>query len=440
MKTIRRTFGLLCILFAAFALVFQPAGAQSGSPLAVVLTAQGPIMPPMYEYIKRGIQIAERENAELLIIELNTPGGNVGTMLEIIELMGNSRVPIVVFVAPRDAQAASAGALITMAGDIAAMAPRTTIGAASPVGGGGEDIESTMERKIKEDLKAKARTLLERRGEEAVLLGEAMIEEAAAVTANEALEIGFIDFIADDTEDLLQLLNGFSVDVRGETRILNTENIRIRPLAMSFIESLLLMLTNPNIAFLLLAIGVQAILIELSSPGGWFAGFLGAVLLTLAIYGLGVLPINWFGLIFMAIAFILFVLEFKTPTYGALTAAGAASFIIGALVLFNSPGTPEFQRVSVPLVVGTGAALGLASFAVIMVAIRAFRAPVRIGQESMVGQTGTVVLFQRGAGQVQVGSELWSAEKAADSKPIRKGDAVEVVEVRGLKLVVRKKK
>lgn len=440
MKTIRRTFGLLCILFAAFALVFQPAGAQSGSPLAVVLTAQGPIMPPMYEYIKRGIQIAERENAELLIIELNTPGGNVGTMLEIIELMGNSRVPIVVFVAPRDAQAASAGALITMAGDIAAMAPRTTIGAASPVGGGGEDIESTMERKIKEDLKAKARTLLERRGEEAVLLGEAMIEEAAAVTANEALEIGFIDFIADDTEDLLQLLNGFSVDVRGETRILNTENIRIRPLAMSFIESLLLMLTNPNIAFLLLAIGVQAILIELSSPGGWFAGFLGAVLLTLAIYGLGVLPINWFGLIFMAIAFILFVLEFKTPTYGTLTAAGAASFIIGALVLFNSPGTPEFQRVSVPLVVGTGAALGLASFAVIMVAIRAFRAPVRIGQESMVGQTGTVVLFQRGAGQVQVGSELWSAEKAADSKPIRKGDAVEVVEVRGLKLVVRKKK
>lgn len=440
MKTIRRTFGLLCILFAAFALVFQPAGAQSGSPLAIVLTAQGPIMPPMYEYIKRGIQIAERENAELLIIELNTPGGNVGTMLEIIELMGNSRVPIVVFVAPRDAQAASAGALITMAGDIAAMAPRTTIGAASPVGGGGEDIESTMERKIKEDLKAKARTLLERRGEEAVLLGEAMIEEAAAVTANEALEIGFIDFIADDTEDLLQLLNGFSVDVRGETRILNTENIRIRPLAMSFIESLLLMLTNPNIAFLLLAIGVQAILIELSSPGGWFAGFLGAVLLTLAIYGLGVLPINWFGLIFMAIAFILFVLEFKTPTYGALTAAGAASFIIGALVLFNSPGTPEFQRVSVPLVVGTGAALGLASFAVIMVAIRAFRAPVRIGQESMVGQTGTVVLFQRGAGQVQVGSELWSAEKAADSKPIRKGDAVEVVEVRGLKLVVRKKK
>jgi membrane-bound serine protease (ClpP class) len=298
MKNIRRTFGFLLIIFASFLLVFQPAGAQSGQPLAVVLTAQGPIMPPMYDYIKRGIETAERENAELLIIELNTPGGSVATMLEIIELMGNSRVPVVVYVSPRDAQAASAGALITMAGDVAAMAPRTVIGAASPVGGSGEDIESTMERKIKEDMKAKARTLLERRGEESVLLGEAMIEEAVAVTANEALEVGFIDFIAEDTEDLLQLLHGFSVDVRGETRILNTENIRVRPLAMSFIESLLLMLTNPNIAFLLLAIGVQAILIELSSPGGWFAGFLGAVLLTLAIYGLGVLPINWFGLIF----------------------------------------------------------------------------------------------------------------------------------------------
>jgi len=439
MKNIRRIFGLLLIIFASFVLLFQPAGAQSGQPLAVVLTAQGPIMPPMYDYIKRGIEIAERENAEMVVIELNTPGGSVATMLEIIELMGNSRVPVVVFVSPRDAQAASAGALITMAGDVAAMAPRTVIGAASPVGGGGEDIETTMERKIKEDMKAKARTLLERRGEESVLLGEAMIEEAVAVTANEALEIGFIDFIAEDTEDLLQLLHGFSVDVRGETRILNTENIRVRPLAMSFIESLLLMLTNPNIAFLLLAIGVQAILIELSSPGGWFAGFLGAVLLTLAIYGLGVLPINWFGLIFMVIAFVLFILEYNTPTYGALTAAGAASFIVGALVLFNSPGTPEFQRVSVPLVVSTGVLLGLASFAVIMLAIRAFRSPVRIGQESMLGQTGTAVLFQRGAGQVQVGSELWSAEKSADSKPIRKGDEIEVVEVRGLRLVVRKK-
>jgi membrane-bound serine protease (ClpP class) len=429
---------ILLLLLIAFA-ALQTASAQGSEPLAVVLTAEGPIMPPMYEYIKRGIATAERENAELLVIELNTPGGNVSTMLEIIELIGNSSVPVVVYVSPRDAQAASAGALITMAGDVSAMAPRTVIGAASPVGGSGEDIESTLERKIKEDMKAKVRTLVGHRGEEAVQLAEAMIEEAVAVTANEALETGLIDFIADDTEDLLQLLDGVIVNVRGETRTLNTGDVRIRPLEMSFIESLLLLLTDPNIAFLLLAIGVQAVLIELSSPGGWFAGFLGAVCLTLAIYGLGVLPINWFGLIFMAMAFILFILELKTATYGALTAAGAASFIVGALVLFNSPGTPQFQRVSVPLVVTMGIFLGLITFGIIMFAIRAQRSPVRVGMESMHGQAGTAIAFHRGAGQVQVGSEQWSAEKSPDSEPIRKGDLVEVVEVRGLRLIVRKK-
>lgn len=432
---ITRILFLTLIIFMAV----QPVFAQSGEPLAIVMTAEGPIMPPMYEYIKRGIETAERDNAEVLVIELNTPGGNVGTMLEIIELMGNSGVPIVIYVSPRDAQAASAGALITMAGDVAAMAPRTVIGAASPVSSSGEDIESTMERKIKEDLKAKARSLVEWRGAEVVTLAEAMVEDAVAVTANEALEIGLIDFVADDTEDLLQLLHGVQVEVIGETRTLNTEDIETRPLEMSFIEQFLLLLTNPNIAFLLLAIGVQAVLIELSSPGGWFAGFLGAVFLTLAIYGMGVLPINWFGLILMAIAFVLFIIEIKTPTHGALTTAGVGSFIVGALILFNSPGTPQFQRVSVPLVIGMGIFLGALSFLVIMFAIRAQRAPIRIGMESMLGKTGTAITFKDGAGQVQVGSEQWSAERSADSKPIRKGDFVEVVEVRGLRLVVRKK-
>jgi membrane-bound serine protease (ClpP class) len=432
---ITRILFLTLIVFMAV----QPVFGQSGEPLAIVMTAEGPIMPPMYEYIKRGIETAQRDNAEVLVIELNTPGGNVGTMLEIIELMGNSGVPVVIYVSPRDAQAASAGALITMAGDVAAMAPRTVIGAASPVSSSGEDIESTMERKIKEDLKAKARSLVEWRGAEVVALAEAMVEDAVAVTANEALEIGLIDFVADDTEDLLQLLHGVQVEVNGETRTLNTEDIETRPLEMSFIEQFLLLLTDPNIAFLLLAIGVQAVLIELSSPGGWFAGFLGAVFLTLAIYGMGVLPINWFGLILMAIAFVLFIIEIKTPTYGALTTAGVASFIVGALVLFNSPGTPQFQRVSVPLVIGMGIFLGALSFLVIMFAIRAQRAPIRIGMESMLGKTGTAITFKDGAGQVQVGSEQWSAERSADSKPIRKGDFVEVVEVRGLRLVVRKK-
>ncbi|MBM4428516.1 MAG: nodulation protein NfeD [Chloroflexi bacterium] len=413
--------------------------AQNDDPLAIVITAEGPIVPPMLEYIQRGIEAAEQQNAEVLVIELNTPGGSVLTTIEIIEAMGQSSVPVVVYVSPKNAQAASAGALITMAADISAMAPRTIIGAASPIDQSGANLESDARAKLVNDLKAVARGLVEQRGPEVVALAESMIEEAVAVTATEALEIGLIDFIADDTEDLLEYLDGLQVDVRGETRTLNTEDIDIRQVNMSLIESLLLILIDPNISFLLLAIGVQAIYIELSSPGGWFAGFLGAVCLTMATYGLGVLPINWFGLIFMAISFVLFFLEIKTPTYGALTAAGVASFIVGALVLFNSPGTPQFQRVSVPLVISMGIFLGLLSFGIIMFALRAQRTPVQIGVESMHGKTGTVITFKNDAGQVQVGSEQWSAEKSPGSEPIRKGDLIEVVEVRGLRLIVKKK-
>lgn len=433
MKLTRIIFLLLIVLTASHS-VF----AQSDEPLAIVMTAEGPITPPIYEYIKRGIKTAEQRNAEVVILQLNTPGGSVDTMLKIIQVIRASNVPVVVYVAPNDAIAGSAGALITMAGHVSAMAPKTAIGAASPISSAGEDIESTQETKVKEILKARARDLVEGRGEKATQLAEAMIEEAKAVTAKEALEANLIDFISDDTEDLLQALNGFTVQMDSGERALNTEDIRAQAVDISFIEELLLLLTNPNIAFLLLAIGVQAILIELSSPGGWFAGFTGAVCLTLAIYGMGVLTINWFGLIFLLMAFILFILELNTPTYGALTAAGAISFVIGALVLFNSPGTPQFQRVSVPLVIGMGIFLGLLSFVIIMFAIRAFRTPVRIGAESMLGKTGTALTFKRDAGQVQVGSELWSAEKSAESKPIRKGDFIEVIEVRGLSLVVKK--
>lgn len=436
-----KTKRILLVLLVGLAILQSVAvvSAQSGAPLAITMPVEGPIVQPMLDYINRGIRTAEQLDAEVLVIELNTPGGSLDTMLEIIKAIRASDVPVVVYVAPRNAIAGSAGAMITMAGHASAMAPETSIGASSPISGSGENLDPTAATKAKEITKAAIREFVAPRGEEALALAEAMIDEAKAVTANEALEVGLIDFMADDTEDLLQLLDGVQVDVRGETRTLNTEDIETRELDMSLIEFLLLILIDPNISFLLLAIGVQAIYIELSSPGGWFAGFLGAVCLTMAVYGLGVLPINWFGLIFMVIAFVLFVLEVKTPTYGALTVAGVASFIVGALVLFNSPGTPQFQRVSVPLVIGMGIFLGLVSFGVIMFAVRAQRSPVRIGMESMLGQSGTAITFQRGAGQVQVGSEQWSAEKSPDSKNIRKGDAVEVVEVRGLRLIVRKK-
>ena len=429
---------ILLLALTCFAL-FSSVQAQSDTPLAVVMTADGPIMPPMLEYFKRGIETAEQRNAEVLIIQLNTPGGSVETMLEMIQAMRASTVPVVVYVSPNDAIAGSAGALITMAGHASAMAPKTAIGAASPIDSSGADIESTLESKIKEILKARARSLVENRGAEATQLAEAMIDDAKAVTAKEALEAGLIDFISDDTEDLLQQLNGFTVQLDEGQRTLNTEDIQTQDLKISFIEQLLLLLTDPNIAFLLLAIGVQAILIEISSPGGWVAGFIGAVCLTLAIYGMGVLSINWFGLLFLMIAFVLFLLDIKAPTHGALTTAGVASFIIGALVLFNSPGTPQFQRVSVPLVIGMGLFLGLLSFGVLMIAMRAQHRPIAVGAEALIGKTGTVKMFSHETGQVQLESELWSAEKSTDSESIGKGDFVEVVEVRGLRLIVKKK-
>ncbi len=361
---IRRILLLLFIAFTAFQSVF----AQTREPVAVVLTADGPIMPPLRDYIRRGIETAEQRNAEVVVIQLNTPGGSIETMQEIVTEIRASNIPVVVYVAPKDAQAASAGALITMAGHASAMAPRTVIGAASPIESSGADIESTLETKIKEDLKAKARSLVLQRGNNAVKLAEAMIDDAKAVTAEEALETGLIDFISDDLEDLLQSLDGFTVQMEDGPRTLNTKNIQIQPLDISLIENLLLMLTNPNIVFSLLSLGALAILIELSSPGGWVSGFIGVVCVSIALYGIGLLSTNWFGIVFLVIAFVLFVLDIKAPTHGALTTAGVASFIVGALVLFISPGTAEFQRVSVPLVIGTGVFIGLLFFGIMMIA------------------------------------------------------------------------
>lgn len=417
---------------------FQFAAAQVDAPLAIVLTADGPIMPPMLEYISRGIERAERQSAEVLVIELNTPGGSVDTMLKVIAEIRASRVPVVVYVAPRNAIAGSAGAMITMAGHASAMAPETVIGASSPISSSGEDLTTTADSKAKEIIKASIRPLVQPRGKEALALAEAMIDEAKAATVGEALDAGLIDFAADDTEELLKHLDGISVEISGGEKILRTQNIRTESLEMSFIEQFLLLLTDPNIAFLLLAIGVQAVLIEISSPGGWVAGFIGAVCLTLAVYGMGVLPVNWFGILFLLIAFVLFILDIKAPTHGALTTAGVASFIVGALVLFNSPGTPQFQRVSVPLVVGVGVFLGMLFFGILMIALRAQRKPVQMGAESLIGRRGTARTNVDETGQVQMGSELWSAEAVEGSGRIGKGDHVEVVEVKGLRLRVKK--
>ena len=333
---------------------------SAAQPLILVMNANGTIEPAMQEYFERGIHTAEEQNAEALIIQLNTPGGDLQSMDNIIQDIRASTVPVVVYVAPNSAMAGSAGALITISADVAAMAPEAAIGASSPIDSSGQNLDSTLATKQKEIMKATIRPLVERRGADATRLAQDMIDNAKAVSASEALQAHLIDFTATDVNDVIRQLDGFSVTMpTNGTITLHTANAVVQPLDMNVIEQLLLILTNSNIVFILLSLGAYALLLELSHPGTWVSGFVGVVCLALAIYGMGLLSVNWFGLIFIASAFVLFILDIKAPTHGALTVVGIASFIFGALMLFNSPSVPQFQRVSVPLVVGVGIVIGL---------------------------------------------------------------------------------
>jgi membrane-bound serine protease (ClpP class) len=432
---------LLLVWLSCFALSLlagQVAYAQTSTPQIVVLNADGPVTPAMAQYLSRGIKIAERQGAVALILQLNTPGGGIDTMTAMEQMILASTVPVIVYVAPSGAMAASAGTIITLSGHAAAMTPQSMIGAASPVGSQGENLSSTEEAKVKNAMAATVRSLTERRGPAAVSLAQDTIINATAVSASEAKQAGLIDFIATDLNDLRSQLDGFTVTVNGQPVTLHTANATFETINISFIEEILLIVTDPNIVFLLITIGVQAIIIEISSPGGWVAGFIGVICLGLATYGLGILPVNYFGLLFIATSFVLFILDIKAPTHGALTAAGVGSLIIGALVLFNTPATPSFQHVSVPLVFGVSIVSGAIFFTIMMIAVRAQRTPVHTGIESMSGRLGVVRSDLSPKGSVQVGGELWSAELEGGRGKLTAGTRIEVVRMDGLRLIVRK--
>lgn len=429
MKTVKLLAPILLLILVSTAFAQQAGG-------AIILTAEGPVTPAMVSYIQRGLTTATDNDATVLIIKLNTPGGQIDLMDKIVNAILESPVPVVVYVAPRGAIAGSAGTVITLAGHANAMAPETAIGAASPVGPQGEDINQTLDAKIKSILKAQVRNLASERGEKAIALAEATIEEAKAATAEEAKAVGLTDFIAADLPDLLRQLDGFTVTVRGDKIKLRTTGIPVTELPTSLLEEILNILTNPNVVFLLLAIGAQAILIELSSPGGWAAGTIGVICLALAFYGLGVLPVNWFGIVFIILAFVLFVLDIQATAHGALTAAATASLIVGGLILFNSPGSLPYYRVSVPLVIGTSLVLAGMFFAILLVALRTRHLPVRTGSGLLIGKQGEVRQALAPGGTVQVGGELWSAD--TEGETIEAGQKVVVVAVNGLRLKVKK--
>ena len=397
-----------------------------------VLQIEGAVTPIMISYIQRGIHAAEADGAEALIVELNTPGGQIDMMSKIVQLLLDADVPVVVYVYPKGAYAASAGTLITLAGHVAAMAPGTTIGAASPVGSEGEDLGETMETKVKEDLKAQARALTERRGEEAIAWAESAIQEAKAATAQEALDLGVIDFVAADLDDLLGQMDGFKATVDGREVVLHTAGAQINELPMTAVEQFLHIVTNPTIAFILLTVGLNAILFELSSPGGYAAGIVGVISLLLAFYSLGVPPVNYTGLIFIALAFVLFVVDVKAPTHGVLTAGGIASLIAGALLLFNSP----LYRVSVIVVVAVAAVTGgFFAFAIAKV-VRAQQWPVTTGREGLIGRLAETRTPLDPEGSVFIQGELWHA--TAVDGPIDQGEQVEIVAMEGLRLTVKR--
>ena len=428
------------LILTALALVsfMLPAPAQSQADSDVLLLeTSGPLTPAMVEYLSRGIDRAEDQDLQALIFQIDTPGGSVDLMNRMVQAIRASEVPVIVYVAPRGAIAGSAGTVITLAGHVAVMAPETAIGAASPVGGQGEDLGETIAAKEKEILKATIRGLAARRGDDAVALAEATIEDAKAVSADEALEAGLIDFMAADVDELLQAIDGYELP-DGDGERLQTVDAQVTELPQRFIERLLQVLTNPNIVFLLITVGVQALLIEISAPGGWVAGFIGVVCLALGVYGLGILPVNWFGLIFIITAFVLFFLEVKVPTYGALSVAGLASFIIGALVLFNSATTPSFLRVSIPLVVGTGIATAAFFTVIVAFAVRAQMKKPEVGREALVGRSGRTRSDLAPSGMVHVAGELWSANSKS-GETIPADTNVMVVGVHGLRLEVESK-
>lgn len=430
-------------ILLAFWLFLLVGTARAQGNEVLVLSIQGPVTPTMVSYFERGIRSGEQQNVEAVVVVLNTPGGAITTMHEVVQIFLAADVPIIVYVSPAGAHAASAGSVITMAAHAAGMAPNTVIGAASPVGGSGEDIPETAFRKETEDLMAQARSLTERRGEEVVALAEAMILEARAVNANEALAVGLIDAVARDVPDLLHQLDGLTVVVNEQPVRLQTAGARQVSLPMTAVETLLHALSNPLLISLLMVIGVQAILIEISNPGGWIPGIIGVLCLALALYGLGTLPTNWLGLGLVIIAFVLFIAEAVTPTFGGLAVAGGAALLGGLLVLFNSPGTPEFARISVPAAVGISVITAGFFVFLLTMALRTRKSQPVTGKEGMPGQVGVArsefELVQPGSdeytGDVLVVGELW---RALADEQISAGERVVVKAVNGFTLRVKR--
>lgn len=408
-----RLFGLLLL---AAGLLVAPVTAQEAGPV-YVMTFDGPVNPVLVSYIERGIAQATQRGAQAIVLRLDTPGGQVDLTQDIVKMMRASPVPVIVYVWPTGAMAGSAGTFITLAGHAAAMTPGSSIGAASPVSGGGEELGETLQKKVTNILAADIENLAARRGEEAIEWARNAVINAEAATAEKALSLNVIDVIATDMDDLLRKLDGFTVEVQGAPRTLELASAPTVDIGMTNVEEFLNTIINaiaiPGIAILLIVLGVQAIIGEFSQPGGYVAGIVGAIALLLGLFALGILNANWVGLAFIGLAFLLFILEVVTPTSGVLTVGGVASFIMGSVVLFRGTGVATPWSTIVVLTVIT---VFFFSFIVAKV-IRAQRRRPASGSESLVGQPAIARSELNPRGKVLVQGELWDAELRNISGP-----------------------
>jgi membrane-bound serine protease (ClpP class) len=400
-----------------------------------ILTADADVNPVLAGYIDRGIDEAEDTGARAVVIQLDTPGGLVSSMEDIVQRIQSSRVPVIVWVSPAGAKAASAGTFITMSAHVAAMAPGSRIGAAHPVGAGGEDIEGTLGEKVENDAAAYARAIAEERGRNAEWAEDAVRESVSASTS-EAVELNVVDFEARSLDDLLAQSEGRAVEVAGrEVRLEGLADARRVENDMTFSERLLLLLSDPNIAFILLTIGGLGLLLELFNPGTFVPGTIGAISLILAFFALGTLPVNWAGVALILLAFALFAGEFFTAGFGVLGIGGIIALIAGGLLLTSSE-QPEFQ-VSRWLVVATGVISGAFLLSVMWAIWKTRRLRPALGATAMVGATAVARSDLDPEGVVFLNGERWQA--VADDGPVREGERVTVTDVRGLTLRVRRR-
>jgi membrane-bound serine protease (ClpP class) len=429
-KAVRR-LGLALMLTGLIAV----AATSADRRLVYILDVEGVIDPPVAAYVKRGIDAGVKGRVEAVIIRLNTPGGLDKSMRDITTALLNAQVPVVVYVAPVGARAASAGAIITLAANVAAMAPSTNIGAAHPVAMGGGEMTDDMRKKVENDAASTARGIAERRGRNAKW-AEKAVRESISSTAKEALKQRVVDIVAEDLPDLLKQLDGREVKLPRRKVTMHTAKATVQDLPMSVTERFLHVLSDPNLAYIFLMIGMYGIIFELQSPGAVFPGVIGVLCLIMGFYSLAVLEANLAGVILIVLGVGLLVADIWAPSHGALTFGGIISFAIGSLMLYGGPSTP-FLRVSW-LVVLMMTAFTAGFFLLIAgLGVRAHWTRVTTGAEGLIGARGKARTPLRPEGSVMVGGELWRAV-AEDGADIEPGDEIEVLGADGFTLRVRR--